>query len=573
MALWNWPLEYAGIPGVMQLGCIALILCIAPLFSVLVLFRRPSPWIGWALPPGLLLALSAGLISRVASQGRENTYGHLPSPDLLSAAAQWDASAHLLLAILGLGLLLYGLLLAAGSALSVQATPGAKRAWLAPAVLITLAFVGSVTMVIMAVVLGVSVFDALALSVVHGCVGVLTAMALIPQARTVKQQRRLSATALGVWSSGCLAYVGCSLMSVHGGLAAALGSDPYSTVAIATAWTHAPLGVALSTIGVISLISMGAFVTLNRRRWLTGGSQTASGLAGITVLAAGAMGVWLAPRAAMADLHHVVQNGAVSQISPGLFGQLPRSQDTAEEPQASGGITGSCLVKEAAQGWTTQTVFAGTDPQVQLDSRLPQSAPEGIRTARCTRQPTALEGTFSPAEVPIIAVVGDRAATTLSSELWFAERGSLQLLVRDGHIPGEFESEALRRLQAAAVDFRWEMPPQVDPPPDFEPGVWNTPHAAQLPVTLIEGPYTILIANGQRSRLPSGALGRETLQLVLSSRSPEARNLVLVPRKNWTISDLVEMCLSAQAVPSTVCLLRPETSVRWALRTHLPLPW
>jgi len=239
----------------------------------------------------------------------------------------------------------------------------------------------------------------------------------------------------------------------------------------------------------------------------------------------------------------------------------------------AGPITGSCLVQEAASGWTTETVFTGTDPQARLEALLPESAPETYRTARCTPTRSPLDGVFSPGEVPIVVVAGDRAATTLSSERWFAERGLLQVMVRDADIPGEHDSEALRRLTAAAVDFRWEPPPEIEPPEGIEPGVWDAAHAAQLPVTLIEGPYTVLVVDGQRSRLPSGELGRETLQLVLSSRSPEARDLVLVPRKNWTVDTLVELCLSAQAVPSTVCLIRPETSVRWALRTHLPLPW
>ena len=90
---------------------------------------------------------------------------------------------------------------------------------------------------------------------------------------------------------------------------------------------------------------------------------------------------------------------------------------------------------------------------------------------------------------------------------------------------------------------------------------------------LLEGPYPVLVAGGLRSRLGPGGSGVDTLRLVLDSQPPDRRDLVLVPRKEWTVQDLLTTCLAVRDVPGARCVIRPETPTAWALRTRLPLPW
>jgi len=81
----------------------------------------------------------------------------------------------------------------------------------------------------------------------------------------------------------------------------------------------------------------------------------------------------------------------------------------------------------------------------------------------------------------------------------------------------------------------------------------------------------MLVANGQRAWLEEGEAGEEQLRTAIEQ--VQRRDLVLVPRKHWTVDDLTRFCLSVADLEGARCVIRPENTARWSSRTGLALPW
>jgi hypothetical protein len=266
--------------------------------------------------------------------------------------------------------------------------------------------------------------------------------------------------------------------------------------------------------------------------------------------------------------------GAIGQLGEGAWTRLAVQPEF--DPEAAPSLTpGSCLIAEAATGWTGQQVYQSWSPAQQIEAALrdPESAHQLDRTPGCPTSPGAMDGPLSSAEHALVAMDASRSANALTGEHWFRERGRVSLLLQPAPLQTSLWQLHTKATLAQSLPFIWEMPPRIPQPEGHTPGVWNDAHAATLPVTLIEGPYPILIADGQRMRLSNGALGRDTLRLVLSIRPADQRQLVIIPRKTWTVQDMVDWCTVGLTVEHTACVIRPETPVKWAIRTHLPMPW
>lgn len=270
------------------------------------------------------------------------------------------------------------------------------------------------------------------------------------------------------------------------------------------------------------------------------------------------------------------RGGAISRLPDALWTRLPRAVDLAEHEEPVDPIDGSCLVSEAAQGWEAEPLFAAISPEAHVARNVtnPDAVHELDRSPGCPAFRAPLDGPLAASEIAVVALDGRRAAAALAGWEWFRDRGSLRVLVQPDPIQTATWTDAAVRAQASSIPFLWERPPAVRPPDDFEPGTWDEAWAASLPVTLLEGPYPVLVAGGMRSRLPASEMGIETLQLALTAQPPHRRDLVLVPRKEWSVQDLVGFCLAVHGVvPGARCVIRPETPARWSLRTQLPLPW
>ena len=376
----------------------------------------------------------------------------------------------------------------------------------------------------------------------------------------------------------CLAILTVAMMSMALGqvsLAAAL--NPMTNAAplaerVSRA-TQATAAAPLATTILALALFIGGLSGLSTAKAVMGSFRGAvSGVAALVVLALVPASLFAA-FSSLAPLRDLARGGSISQLSMGLFNKLPQSEDFTGERIDSDGIQGSCLVTEAPSGWRAQPLYNPHSPAAHVAQAVVDSNTHELdRTAGCPETLSATDGPFAFSEVPIIAMDASRAAAALTGEPWFREQGALRLLTQPDPMQ-VLPTDAAARLQANTVSFIWEQPPALPPLKDPTPGVWNEAIASQLPVTLMEGPYPVLIAGGLHTRLAAGELGRDTLRLALSMRDPSDRSLVLVPRKTWTVQDLVGFCTAVREVPSSQCVIRPENPIYWTIRTGLPLPW
>jgi len=307
------------------------------------------------------------------------------------------------------------------------------------------------------------------------------------------------------------------------------------------------------TIALVACIWLMSLPAMSSARASLGTARTAISAipaAALLLLMGGAVA---ATQASLDDLSTLGRGGAISALPPSQLQAIPAARDRDGAPMPPPPIQGDCLVSEAPTGWYLQSLFRDD-------------------TSICPSERQAMEEPLSQDTSPIIAIASGRAAAALTHEPWFGESGTINVLLQPDALEA-IEGDYVAALQVGGVSLLWELPP---PPPVAEeptPGVWNNQVAQDLPVTVMEGPYTILVAGGIHSRLPAGTMGTDTLHLALQMRDPGDRKLVLIPRKTWSVQDLVSLCLSVKDVPGAVCAIRPETPIRWSLRTGLPLPW
>ncbi len=404
------------------------------------------------------------------------------------------------------------------------------------------------------------------------CMSVLSAR----QSNDPTTQHRLAASRVLVL---CLAVVGVVLLAfglTELSLAAALnpmgdGPSLAHRLTDAIAGTKAaPLALAVMVLALFG----GGLSGLSTARSVMGSFRgAASGVAALVVLAVLPMSLALA-YSAIAPVRTLARGGAVSELSMGLFHKLPQTEDFAGGAVEGKQIQGTCLVSEAPAGWSAGPLYGTHSPAAHVAGAIinVDATHELDRAAGCPEVAGPKDGPFAFSEVPIVAMDASRAGAALTGEQWFRERGALRLLVQPDPLQTLSEPDGAR-LQASTVSFVWEQPPALPPAEAPTPGVWNEEVARTLPVTLMEGPYPVLVAGGLHTRLAAGELGRDTLRLALTMRDPSDRTLVLIPRKTWTVQDLVGFCLAVQEVPSAQCVVRPENPIYWTIRTGLPLPW
>lgn len=290
-------------------------------------------------------------------------------------------------------------------------------------------------------------------------------------------------------------------------------------------------------------------------------------------IAAGGAIVWTLPAP---ELVRAARGGAVADLPDASWDRLTRTLDLADQEPPGEPLNANCLITEGAEGWQAEPLFAALAPSEWIARTVPD--PDAVheldRAPGCTEHPETLEGPLAATEVPVIALDASRAAPALSGTLWFRKEGELLVLARPDPVETASTPSALLRADPRGVRFHWEEVPPAPPRDEEHPaGVWDAEWARQLPVTLLEGPYPVLIADGEAMRLPPAAVGKERLELILRSRDHHRRDLVLIPRKEWTVQDLVSFCTSIRSVEDARCVIRPETPARWSLRTGLPLPW
>jgi hypothetical protein len=269
--------------------------------------------------------------------------------------------------------------------------------------------------------------------------------------------------------------------------------------------------------------------------------------------------------------------GGALQDEPMLrLSTLPSGESLGGENRAVP-LHATCLTTDGRTGWRARNRYRTFGVQHHLDRAIKADTPvsEIDSLPGCPQKPTLLSGPLSTFERPAIVIAGDRMAAAITGYEWFLQEGEVQVLtVTDALEPS---SPRVRPLEVQAVSFRWERPPkntQPAPPPEGgEVGEWNYPAARVMlrGVLLLEGPVPMIIADGRRAWLKEGQAGETQLRDAMTR--VQRRDLVLVPRKHWTVQDLVRYCLAISDMEESRCVIRPENTERWTERTGLALPW
>lgn len=287
-------------------------------------------------------------------------------------------------------------------------------------------------------------------------------------------------------------------------------------------------------------------------------------------LMVGTLGWRVVDAFSLADVAVSAQGGAVARQPLVRLADLPRAEDLTGRAPATPVARGTCLVVEGAEGWHGEPLHPLLDTEGFILAHGAKDRPveELERHPGCPDDGGPLPGPLSTHELPVVAVQAGRLAPAVTGYRWFLQRGVLRLLLA----PPEGEAGVAPWARAwRTVDLHWEMPPEDERVGDGDDR-WDYDAAVALPVTLMEGAAPVLIAGGSREYLPEGREGAARLRDALLGA--EERDLVLVPRKHWTVQDLVRFCLTVKGhVEGARCVVRPESPVRWSERTGLPLPW
>jgi len=407
----------------------------------------------------------------------------------------------------------------------------------------------------------------LGLTLLTGVGGVLIGLAGGVRSRSAKESARLAEIRASTTVSAVLMVSTWTLVSYQVHTATALQQAEALTAARTLGWLGLFAALTLLASGGLSIAAIW-------RHLLTPRAVTGFAIAGAGIAAGGLL--QLADTIASRSLRYDAFGGAIQSEPLIAVAKLPGNQSLSGAHRGDP-ISGMCLVTDGAKGWQAQRLFERFDPQVEID-RATADQPDLSELDTLTGCPTSrapLDGPLSSYDRPLVAIAGDRLAAAVTGQEWFLERGQLQILVAPHRLA---DTPAQGRARASrSVDFTWERPPegtQPAPPPDGgEEGDWNYPAARVMlrSVLLLEGPVPMLVANGQRAWLEEGEAGEEQLRTAIEQ--VQRRDLVLVPRKHWTVDDLTRFCLSVADLEGARCVIRPENTARWSSRTGLALPW
>lgn len=400
--------------------------------------------------------------------------------------------------------------------------------------------------------------------------GALTAVWRSPDLRT--EQRLCAGRGLVIGSSllaiVAAAVAGVEMVRAEAWLDVALADPDARPVILGTAdaLSRAVVGVGLLGVG-IAAVAGACTVLMAPRGFGTWRTVLSALIAGTLMVGAGAARVIDAR--SLGDVAISAHGGAIGWQPPLRLADLPRAEDLAGPVPTAPPAFGTCLVVEGGEGWQGEPLHPMLDTAAWILGRggPGRSVPELERHPGCPPRAEPLTTPLSTFELPVIAVQAHRLAPAVTGHRWFLERGALRLLLA----PPEERSELPPWSQVwRTVELHWEMPPTGEPLGDGDEH-WDYEAALRLPVTLIEGRTPILLAGGSREALADGPEGAARLRDALLGA--ERRDLVLVPRKHWTVQDLVRFCLTAHGVEGARCVVRPESPARWSERTGLPLPW
>lgn len=533
--------------------------------------RRP-PAVVWLLP--LVGVLYAGAwATRSVSDGAREALASTHPEHLVTAGAQaWSAvlmSDGIGFAVLCVASMLTAWLVAFGNV--AGAGPRARSRWARSAPSLAVGTVGASLLAGVGSLLGVP-FEGFASGALLLAGHVASAM-LAPWRSTDRRADQRLCAAEGL-------VVGSTLLALLAGTAAELSFLRARTwselarmgpelrpdlLAAADELSRAVAGIGLLGMGITAVA--GAFAVLTAPGGF-GAWRTVASASIATLVALGASGARLVEAGSLSDLAMSAHGGSIARQPLVHLVDLPRAEDLAGPIDVAPAAVGTCLVVEGGEGWEGQPLHPVLDTNAWILAHgTPEHPVEELeRHPGCPPEMAALAGPLSTHELPVVAVQAHRLAPALTGHRWFLRDGSLRLLLAPTHPERSPVSQVWR-----TVELRWEMPPEDGPVGDGD-DVWDYEAAARLPVTLMEGAGPVLIAGGSRENLPEGEEGVERLRDALLGA--EVRDLVLVPRKYWTIQDLVRFCLTVQGhVEDARCVVRPESPARWSERTGLPLPW
>ena len=316
--------------------------------------------------------------------------------------------------------------------------------------------------------------------------------------------------------------------------------------------------------GALGIGSVGRYLLTPRT--LSGGVVASLTLA---VLGVASLGASRSTR----DIAYDAFGGALQEEPMLGLPTLPTGVSLGGENRAAP-LSATCLTTDGRRGWQAASRYRTFDIQHHLD----QAHDANIAISEidslpgCPSERAPLADPLSTFEQPAVVIAGDRMAASVTGTEWFLEQGDVQVItITRGVDPRD------RPQEVQAVSFRWERPPvdtQPAPPPEGgEPGEWNYPAARVMlrGVLLLEGPVPMVIADGRRAWLKEGQAGEAQLREAMMNG--QRRELILVPRKHWTVQDLVRYCLAISDIEESRCVIRPENTTRWTERTGLALPW
>lgn len=533
---------------------------------------RP-PALLWLAPSIGLMAAGREATTRVADASRRA----LAEGDPLTFAAE---GAHAWSAVLAIDGLAYGVV--AGSLLLTAwlaafghvagAGPRARARWVRAAPSLAVGILGAGALAGIGALLDATTAGTAFASVLltGQLAGALTAAW---RSSDLRADQRLCAGRGLVMGSSLLALVvagvaGVEMVRADAWLAvAASGAEARPAILLAAdATTRAVVGVGLLGAGITAVA--GACAVLMAPRGF-GAWRTVLSALTAAALMVGAGVARVVDARSLGDVAISAHGGAIGWQPAVRLADLPRAEDLAGRVDAAPPAHGTCFVVEGGEGWQGEPLHPMLDTAAWILGRgAPgRPVPELERHPGCPPRAEPLAAPLSTYEQPVVAVQANRLAPAITGHRWFLERGTLRLLLA----PPDAQAGLAPWSQVwRTVELHWEMPPDGEPLGDGDEH-WDFEAATRLPVTLIEGRTPILLAGGSREALNDGPEAAERLRDALLG-SPR-RDLVLVPRKHWTIQDLVRFCLTARVVPGARCVVRPESPAGWSERTGLPLPW
>lgn len=411
---------------------------------------------------------------------------------------------------------------------------------------------------------GTSVVGVAAVVIIGGA-----SMAVVSSARSRsrKETERLAELRVGVCAAALLGLLAWTTAWRITHTTAALQDPGQFAQAAAVSWAG------LAGFVVLLLAAVGATAPVASR---IANLRTFGGGVVAAILTSGAVVAHIAGILSSPTLTYDAFGGSIQDEAFLAVAKLPPALDLADAPGGDA-LVGTCFAVDGPSGWRAGPLYESIDPQTHIDTVKPPDVAlsELDSMPGCPPQQTLLDGPLSRFELPVLAISEDRLAPAVTGQEWFVDEGDLKLLLAPadlGALPPRSRARASK-----TVTFHWERPPKdtlaAPPPEDGEPGDWNYPAARVMlrDVLVLEGPVPMVVSEGARAWLKEGEEGAQQLRDAM--QVAQHRNLVLVPRKNWTTGDLARLCLSVREVEDARCVIRPENTVRWSERTGLALPW